>query len=90
MCQGRLSAGKGGRRSLDLGEKAERKGKWENLLQSPNGLSTTVPLTLRVPKPTLSVFELCTTCQVGECLSKARDGQACTDSKQARRASHLT
>src|SRR6266436_1632059 len=44
---------------------------------SPIKLSTTVPLTGKVPKPTLLGIEHCPTYRIGESLSKRWDGKLC-------------
>jgi len=49
---------------------------------SPIVFSTTVPLTRTVAKPILLVFGHCPTCQVGESLSKGREGAVCIDSNR--------
>jgi len=52
-------------------------------LVSPIEFSTTVLLTLPVPKPSLPWIEHCPAHRVGESLAKQWDGKVCIDSKQA-------
>jgi hypothetical protein len=57
---------------------------------SPIIFSTTVLLTGTVVKTNLVVFGHCPICQVGEGLSKRREGAVCIDTEQASRLSCLT
>jgi len=60
------------------------------LSSSPIGISTTVPLTLPVPKPILDEYGTGALLPPGESLAKRRAWYVCTITVQVHSASYLT